>query len=95
MMDSKKRFCRLIEIYLNESKLEALESFYGKGTRIKITKIDKQIGKNHLFLEAKIILGDLINEDVMDREMADILIQDALVYMYPECSVTVSMSWDA
>jgi hypothetical protein len=93
-MDRKERFSRLIEIYLNESRLETIESFYGLGTRIKITKIDKQVGKNHLFLEASIVLGDVINEDVMDREMADILIQDALIYMFPDYSITVMMNWD-
>ena len=35
-MDNKRRIYRLLERYINEFKKDAVESFYGKGSTIKI-----------------------------------------------------------
>lgn len=93
-MDSKKRIFRLIEIYLNDYRKPAVEEMYGKGTKIKIHSITEVISSKSLLIEAVIVLGETINEDVMDRTLADVIIQDALVYFYPECSIKVMVRWD-
>jgi hypothetical protein len=93
-MDRKKRIFRLIEVYLNDFRGPAIEEMYGKGSKIKIHSISDSIRDKSLLIEAVIVLGDVINEDVMDREMADIVIQDALVYFYPEYSIKVMVRWD-
>ena len=55
---------------------------YGVGTKIKIHNMaESQAGKSILF-EAIIILGNTITEQVMDRKLADVLIQDAVVYFF-------------
>jgi hypothetical protein len=94
-MDWKRRIFRLIEVYLNEFKGCAVEEMYGKGTKIKIHSISDSIKDKSLLIEAVIVLGDTINEEVMDRELADVLIQDALVYFYPEYSIKTMVRWDA
>jgi hypothetical protein len=93
-MDRKKRIFRLIEVYLNEFKGSAVEEMYGKGTQIKIHSISDSIKDKSLLIEAVIVLGNTINEEVMDRELADVLIQDALVYFYPEYSIKTMVRWD-
>ena len=94
-MDPKKRLFRLIEVYLNEYRKNEVEEIYGKGTKIKIHTISHSITTNSLLIEAVIYLGDIITEEVMDRELADIIIQEALDYFYPECSIKTMVRWDA
>ena len=91
----KERFFRLIEVYLNEFRGSSVEEFYGKNTKIKIHNITHSITTNSLLIEAVIYLGDIITEEVMDRELADIIIQEALDYFYPECSIKTMVRWDA
>jgi hypothetical protein len=93
-MDRKKRIFRLIEVYLNEFRGPAVEEMYGKGTKIKIHSISESITNKSLLIEAVIVLGGLINEEVMDRELADVIIHDALMYFYPECSIKTMIRWD-
>jgi len=93
-VDRKKRLFRLIEVYLNDFRGPAIEEMYGKGTKIKIHSISDSVKDKSLLIEAVIILGEIINEEVMDREMADVVIQDALIYFYPEYSIKVMVRWD-
>ena len=94
-MDPKKRLFRLIEVYLNEYRKNAVEEIYGKGSKIKIHTINHSITTNSLLIEAVIYLGDIITEEVMDRELADIILQEAIDYFYPECSIKTMIRWDA
>ena len=47
-MDNKRRLYRLIEGYLNEYKKDVVESFYGKGSSIKINRVDFCVYKNYV-----------------------------------------------
>jgi len=94
MSDKKKRLYRLIENYINEYQGEAVQEMYGKGTYIKIHNINFSITEKTILMEAIIVLGDVITEEFMDRKLADILIQDALLYFYPECSVKTYVRFD-
>ena len=67
---------------------------YGVGTKIKIHSISESFRQNSILLEVVIVLGDQINEQVMDRELADILVQDALVYFFPEQHIKTMVRWD-
>jgi hypothetical protein len=94
MNDRKRRVIRLLESYLNEFRGDAVQEMYGKGSKIKIHDILYSTNTNSLLLEAVIVLGDIINEDVMDRKLADILIQDALVYFYPDIPIKTYVRFD-
>jgi hypothetical protein len=93
-MEPKKRLFRLIEVYLNEYRKNAVEEIYGKGTKIKIHTINHSVSTKSLLIEAVIYLGDIITEEVMDRELADVIIREALDYFYPECSIKTMIRWD-
>ena len=60
-MDNKRRLYRLIEGYLNEYKKDVVESFYGKGSSIKINRVDFGVTKNYVSIDAKILLGKTIS----------------------------------
>ena len=94
-MEPNKRLFRLIEVYLNEYRKNAVEEIYGKGTKIKIHTINHSVSTKSLLIEAVIYLGDIITEEVMDRELADVIIREALDYFYPECSIKTMIRWDA
>lgn len=94
MLDKKRRLFRLIETYINDYQKEAVEEMYGVGTKIKIHNIAESQRQNSILFEAIIVLGDTITEQVMDRKLADILIQDAVVYFFPDQSIKTYVRWD-
>ena len=94
MSDRKRRVIRLLENYINDFQGEAVQEMYGKGSHIKIHEIMYSTGAKSVLVEAVVVLGDIINENTMDRRLADVLIQDALVYFYPEHSVKAYVRFD-
>jgi len=94
MLDKKRRLFRLIETYINDYQKEAVEEMYGVSTRIKIHNIVESQTQKSILFEAVIILGETITEQVMDRKLADVLIQDAMVYFFPDQSIKTYVRWD-
>lgn len=95
-MSNIKRFSRLVERYLNEYKKDVIEEFYGVGTKVKVHSISytSSSSKTLVILECIIILGDIINEDLLDRKMLDYLIKDASEIFFPDCFVQAMIRWD-
>jgi hypothetical protein len=87
MLDKKRRLYRLLETYINDFRGDAVQEMYGKGTKVKIHNINFGTTSKSIFIESIIILGEIINESVIDKSLVDILIQDAMVYFYPEASL--------
>lgn len=54
----------------------------------------ESLSQKALLFEVVIVLGETINEEVIDRKLADILVQDALVYFFPDQSVKTYVRWD-
>jgi hypothetical protein len=54
---------------------------------------DSYSTKSVLF-EIVIVLGTTINESMMDKTLATILIQDALVYFFPDQNVKTYIRFD-
>jgi len=94
MLDKKRRLFRLIENYINDFQGDAVQEMYGKGSHIKIHNLNFSVTNKSILMEAVIILGDVITEQHMDRQLADILVQDALVYFFPECTYKTYVRFD-
>jgi hypothetical protein len=94
MLDKKRRFFRLIETYINDFRKESIEEMYGVGTKIKIHSMAESASQKSLLFEVVIVLGNTISEEVMDRKLADILVQDALTYFFPDQSIKTYVRWD-
>jgi hypothetical protein len=94
MLDNKRRLFRLIENYINDYQGGAVQEMYGKGSYIKIHNLNFSVTQQSVLLEAVVVLGDLITEEHIDRALADVLIQDAMVYFFPECSVKTYVRFD-
>jgi hypothetical protein len=93
-LDNKRRLFRLIENYINDYQGGAVQEMYGKGSYIKIHNLNFSVTQQSVLLEAVIVLGDLITEEHIDRKLADVLIQDAIIYFFPECSVKTYVRFD-
>lgn len=94
-MDNKRRFFRLIENYINDFRGDAVREFYGgNGARIKIHSLNIGIKDNSIMLEAVVILGDVITEDTINDVLAHILLQDAIIYFFPEMKLKTYVRFD-
>ena len=93
-MDNKRRLYRLIEKYINDFKGDSVESIYGKGSLIKVHTVTFGISDNSVLVEVIVLLGETINEEILDTSLAEILIQDALVYFFPEQQIKTLIRWD-
>ena len=91
MLDKKRRLFRLID---NDYQGGSVQEMYGKGSYIKIHNLNFSVTQQSVLLEAVIVLGDLITEEHIDRKLADILIQDSLIYFFPECSIKTYVRFD-
>lgn len=93
-MDNKRRLYRLIEKYINEYRGDVVKSIYGDGSSIKIHTITFGTTKNTMLIEGVVILGNTINEDVIDTSLAEILIQESMVYFFPEKQIKTYIRFD-
>jgi hypothetical protein len=93
-MDNKRRLCRLIESFINDLQIEAVESIYGKGSTIKIHTIDFGVTTNVIQIEAIVMLGDVINEDVLVGTLAEVLIRESMVYFFPDSAIKTYIRFD-
>ena len=83
MLDKKRRIFRLMESYMNDFRGDAVQEVYGKGSKIKIHSMSHGLSTDIILFELIIELGETINESVMNKELADVLIEDASVYFFP------------
>lgn len=93
-MDSKSAHKKIFERYLNIHKKELIESWYGKGTQVKIHNIDASYTNKIVLIDVKIILGEVINEEVMDRSLVDYLLKRVSDVLYYEFYMKTMVSWD-
>jgi hypothetical protein len=85
----------MMEKYLNVIKKNEIEMMYGSDTKVKIHNIGFSVRGNAIMIEAVIVLGETINEEVLDRRLVDYLIQDMMPYFFPEIqAVKVMTRWD-
>ena len=94
MLDKKRRLYRLLETYINDFRGDAVQEMYGKGTKVKIHNLNYSITTKSILVESVVILGETINESIMDKSLVDILVQDAMVYFYPEFSLRSYVRFD-
>jgi len=95
MLDKKRRLFRLIEYYINDHNSKSVDLFYGNGAKIKIHSLTESITKKTLLFEVVVVLGEVINESVLDEEPADLLVREALFWFFPEYYVKTMVRWDS
>ena len=94
MIDKKRRLFRLIECYMNDFQGNAVQEMYGDGAKIKVHSMNHSYSTKSVLFEIVIVLGTTINESMMDKTLANILIQDALVYFFPDQKIKTYVRFD-
>jgi len=93
-MDKKKNFKLFLEKYFNNHKKKEIELYYGVGTKISVSDVVHSHTNKLIMVDLKIILGPVINEEVLDREIIDYMTQEILNVLYPEYPTKTMVSWD-
>ncbi len=81
--------------YLAESCQDTIESFYGNGAKIRVKNLTYSLSNNLILVDSKIILGEVISEEVMENEMCDLLIRETIEPIFPNQHIKVMISWDS
>jgi hypothetical protein len=79
---------------MNDFRGDAVQEMYGDGARIKVHSMTDSYSTKSVLFEIVIVLGTTINESMMDKTLATILIQDALVYFFPDQNVKTYIRFD-
>jgi hypothetical protein len=79
---------------MNDFQGDAVQKMYGDGARIKVHSMNHSYSTKSILFEIVIVLGTTINESMMDKTLANILIQDALVYFFPDQNVKTYVRFD-
>lgn len=94
MLDKKRRLFRLIEGYMNDFRGDVIQEMYGDGAKIKVHSMNHSYSTKSVLFEIVIVLGTTINESMMDKTLANILIQDALIYFFPDQNIKTYVRFD-
>ncbi len=54
----------------------------------------QSFSSNLILFEVVVMLGETINESLMDDSLANVLIQDSLVYFFPEHQIKTYVRFD-
>jgi hypothetical protein len=79
---------------MNDFHGDAVREVYGDGAEIKVHSMNHSYSENAILFEIVVFLGNTINESVMDKSLANILIQDALVYFFPDQKIKTYVRFD-
>ena len=74
--------------------VDTIEEFYGKGTKIKIRSLSYSLKSNILLVDAVVVLGEIITEEVLETTLAEVLILDSMKFFYPDYKVNTMVKCD-
>jgi hypothetical protein len=78
----KKNLIKICDYYLNDMNKDLIEEFYGgNNAKIIITDINYSTWVKTYHVEAKIIIGDVISDDCLDKTIANHLICELFKYI--------------
>ena len=94
MLDKKHKLFRIMEKYMNEFQGDYVREMYGNGASIKIHSMTHSFSTKSVLFELVIILGETINESVMDKSLAEVLIRNISLYFFPNQQIKTYVRFD-
>ena len=94
MLVKKQRIFRLLENQINDFFSDDIRIAYGDGSKIKIGSISESLKSKIMLIEGVVILGSEINDDVLDPLVAEIVIEDISVYLFPRHTIESYVRFD-
>lgn len=80
--DRKQRIFRLIETHVNDYNKHRLEEFYGVGSKLELKDINYITTSKSLLIDAKLTVGDIIDEFSLYPDVAENLLYEAVIYFF-------------
>lgn len=94
-MDNKYRFSRIIENFINDSRGDVINYIFGYGSKVKIKNIDYSITSKLIYIDATVILGGDIDEDMLNsNEIISELIKECMEYISPDEKLAITVTYD-
>jgi len=94
-LDNKRRLFKLIEFYINEYRGDDVKLMYGESSRIKMHNITFSVTKKNILIEVIVVLGNLIKEEYIEKDFAEILVSDAMVYFFPDHIINACVTFNS
>lgn len=95
MIDKKRRLFRLIEFHINNHNKNLVESFYGKGSKIEVKHMTEVFSTDSIMFELKVVFGDEISEEMLDKEPANLLMSEAIFWFFPNKKIHTTIVFDS
>ena len=83
----------MLETYIFDMESSFIDELYGIGTKVKINDIFYSTTTKSVVVDCKIILGELINEDILDVSPIEICVANAIGLFYPDSKLSITISW--
>jgi hypothetical protein len=94
-MKKRHKFCRVIEIFINETRRDVMDYMFGIDSKISIKNIDYSFTSKMIYIDAVIILGETIDELMLDSsEVVSELIKESMEYISPHDKLAITVSFD-
>jgi len=94
-LDNKRRLFKLIEFYINEYRGDDVKLMYGESSRIKMHNITFSVTKKNILIEVIVVLGNLIKEEYIEKDFAEILVSDAMDYFFPDHIINACVTFNS
>jgi hypothetical protein len=94
MMSSNPLLCKSLESFLNESRGDDIQEFYGRDTKILIRSMTFSSVKKHCLIDSIVVLGDLKKGIDLDPDPAEVFILDVSKYFLGDYRVMVMVGFD-
>jgi|688.fasta_scaffold222194_4 hypothetical protein len=94
MMSSNPLLCKSLESFLNESRGDDIQEFYGRDTKILIRSMTFSPVKKHCLIDSIVVLGDLKKGIDLDPDPAEVFILDVSKYFLGDYRVMVMVGFD-
>jgi hypothetical protein len=93
-MSSNPLLCKSLESFLNESRGDDIQEFYGRDTKILIRSMTFSPVKKHCLIDSIVVLGDLKKGIDLDPDPAEVFILDVSKYFLGDYRVMVMVGFD-
>ena len=94
MMSSNPLLCKSLESFLDESRGDDIQEFYGRDTKILIRSMTFSLVKKHCLIDSIVVLGDLKKGIDLDPDPAEVFILDVSKYFLGDYRVMVMVGFD-
>jgi hypothetical protein len=93
-VNKKRKFFDLAERHINDYHKKSIVEFFGEDSKVKLNNLEYINSQKCILVDVTVVLSETINEETLNKEFVSALVQESMIYFYPEHSVKVMVGWD-